>query len=83
MTKLPDGKELENCCRALGVDIEGEPRTRSSAGSNPRASDHELQRRLIEAKRSVRESRLWLIAVISAVASVCSAIAAIVAVVMN
>ncbi|WP_152909278.1 hypothetical protein [Mariprofundus ferrooxydans] len=43
-------------------------------------SEPELQRRVIEAERAERESRLWLIAVISSVASVFSAIAACIAV---
>jgi type IV secretory pathway component VirB8 len=42
-----------------------------------------LQRRVIEAERSHRESRLWLIAVISSIASVISAATAIVAVVLG
>jgi len=43
-------------------------------------SEPELQRRVIEAERAERESRLWLIAVISSVASVISALAACIAV---
>jgi hypothetical protein len=41
----------------------------------PRVSDPELQRRVIEAERSIRESKLWLIAMISAIASVLNAAA--------
>jgi len=63
----------------LGIDIEGPPRTQSSSGNSPRASDFELQRRLLEAERSARESRLWLLAFISAIASVLSAAVALVA----
>lgn len=38
--------------------------------------DEEVIRRIHEAARSIRESRLWLIALISAIASVFSALAA-------
>ena len=79
MSKLLQGAELEKRCIELGVNIEGPPRTQSSSGNSPRASDFELQRRLFEAERSSRESRLWLLALISAVASVLSAAVALVA----
>ncbi len=77
---LLTGAALENRARELGVDVEGEPRTQSSSGRAPRASDYELQRRVLEAERGIRESRLWLLAVISAIASVLSAAAAMIAV---
>ena len=76
MSKLPTGNELEARCQKLGVDITGEPRTQSASGSRPRASDFELQRRLIEAERSNREHKFWVVALVSAVASVVSALAA-------
>ena len=79
MSKLLQGAELEKRCIELGVNIEGPPRTQSSSGNSPRASDFELQRRLFEAERSSRESRLWLLALISAGASVLSAAVALVA----
>ena len=71
---------LESRARELGVDIEGDPRTHSSSGRAPRASDYELQRRVLEAERGIRDSRLWILAVISAIASVLSAAAAMIAV---
>ncbi len=80
MGSLLNGERLEIRCSELGIDIEGAEKTLSSSGRSVRASDHELQHRLIEVERSIRESRLWLIAVISSVASVCSALAAIIAV---
>ena len=46
-------------------------------------SEPELDRRIIEVERTQRESRLWIIAVISAIASVVSALAAWMAVVNN
>ena len=77
MTKrLLQGQELEQRARELGVDIQGSPRTGSLSGARPRAEDHELQQRVIDAERANRESRLWLLALISAVASVVSALAA-------
>ena len=78
---LLQGLDLEKQARELGVDIEGEPRTQSSSGKAPRAADYELQRRVLEAERGIRESRLWIIAVICAIASVLSAATAIIAVV--
>ncbi|MDE2135488.1 MAG: hypothetical protein KGJ49_12940 [Alphaproteobacteria bacterium] len=83
MAKILGGEELERRCRELGVDTQGTPRTQSSSGSSPRASDYELQRRLIEAERSIRENRLWLVALMSAIASVISAGAALFALYMS
>ena len=77
---LLHGEELESRAQALGVDVEGDPRPQSSSGRAPRAPDHELQRRVAEAERSIRESKLWLLALISAIASALSAAAAIIAV---
>jgi hypothetical protein len=76
MTVLLEGDELEKRARELGVDIGGDARTQSSSGRASRAPDFELQRRVIEAERRSRESRLWILAVISAVASVVSALTA-------
>lgn len=75
MTKLLEGKQLEDRARQLGIDVRGEHITESSIGRT-RACDYELQRRVIEAERATRESRLWILAVISALASVVSALAA-------
>ena len=74
--RLLTGQELEQRARELGVDIQGSPRTGSSSGARPRAEDNELQQRVMEAERANRESRLWLLALISALASVISALAA-------
>lgn len=83
MSTLPAGEELERRCQELGVDTTGEPRTQSVSGNRPRASDFELQRRLMEAERSARENKLWIVALLSAVASVVSAVAAWVAVMVG
>ena len=77
MRRLLQGDALEKRADELGVPKDG-PFTHSVA--TRRVSDVELQRRVIEAERSVRESKLWLIATISAIASVVSAVAAWVAV---
>jgi hypothetical protein len=80
MAKLLEGDQLEQRARELGVDIAGELRTQSSSGRASRASDFELQQRVLEAERGIRESRLWILALVSAIASVLSAITAIIAV---
>ena len=66
---LLTGDKLEKRCRELGIDIEGDLIFQSASGRRPRAADHELQRRVQEVERSIRESRLWLLAVLSAIAS--------------
>ncbi len=81
--KLLEGDGLEKRARKLGVDIQGDPITQSSSGRRQRASDYELQRRVLEAERAVRESRLWVLALIAAVASLVSAITTIIAVASN
>jgi hypothetical protein len=72
--KILTGDELEKEARELGVDIQGNPISHSISGSHIRAPDYELQRRVFEAKRSIRESRLWIIALISSIAAVLSAL---------
>ena len=76
MGKLLTGERLEQRARQLGIDIEGDLITTSASGRHRRAPDYELQRRIIEAERSRRESQLWLMALISALASVASAVVA-------
>jgi hypothetical protein len=83
MKKILEGDALEQRARQLGVDIQGESITQSSGGRHKRAGDYELQRRVIEAERSIRESRLWKLAFISAIASVVSAAAALLAVLLK
>ena len=80
MKKILEGDALEQRARQLGIDIQGDLITQSVSGRRTRAIDYELQRRVIEAERSIRESRLWKLALISAIASVASAIAALLAV---
>lgn len=52
------------------------------AGDGSKHLEDEVVRRIQEAARSIREARLWWIAVISAIASVVSALAAWTAVVV-
>jgi hypothetical protein len=80
MRKILEGDMLEQRARQLGVDIQGDAITHSSLGRHQRASDYELQKRVLEAERSIRESSLWKLALISAIASVASAMVALFAV---
>jgi hypothetical protein len=80
MSKLLEGDALEKRAQQLGLDIQGDYITQSVSGRHKRAPDSELQRRVIEAERAIRENRLWWIALISALASVISAATAIIAV---
>ncbi|MBU1110368.1 hypothetical protein KKB83_02030 [Patescibacteria group bacterium] len=80
MKKILQGELLVKRAKQLGIDIQGEPIYQSASGRKSIANEYELQRRVIEAERSIRESKLWLIALISAIASVASAIVALIAV---
>ena len=80
MKKILEGEALEQRARELGVDVQGGPITQSISGNHKRASDYELQKRVSEAERSIRESKLWKLALISAIASALSALAALLAV---
>jgi hypothetical protein len=77
MKRILEGDALEQRARELGVDTQGGPITQSISGRHKRADDYELQKRVLEAERSNRESRLWLIALVSAIASVVSALTAL------
>ena len=79
MGKLLQGDELERRAKEFGVDIQGDAILQSTSSRHARADDAELQRRVLEAERGIRESRLWVFAVLSAIASVISAVAAWVA----
>jgi hypothetical protein len=71
MGKLPkDEIELRKIANKLGVITHG------LADSKGHTDIAELQSRIINTKRSIREGRLWIIALVSATASVLSAIAA-------
>lgn len=77
MRKLPAGNELKQRCKDLGIDT---TKVVYQSGHSIEAGDEELQRRLIETERSIREHKLWIVALFSAIASMLSAVAAWVAV---
>ena len=83
MKKLPQGKALEKRCRELGIECSGLEIRENDSGENWKVYEFELQRKVIETERSIREHRLWIIALISAIASVVSAIIALVVVLAN
>ena len=80
---LPTGDALQARAKELGVIIASDqcilvPGT----GNVPHpVSEYELQRRVVEAERHLREHRLWVVALISAIASVASAVGAWLAVI--
>jgi len=82
MTKLLTGQELIDECEKRGIDVRGERVSFEDLKKPHRAqpTDYELQQRLIEYKRHLRESRMWMLALISALTSFASAIIALVAV---
>lgn len=75
--KLLTGDKLMARATELGVSTTKDITPRSNV------SDAELQRRVIEAERAIRENRLWKIALLSALASLVSAIASWMAVLRN
>lgn len=83
MRKLLVGDELRKRAEQLGVAMETDQSVVVPGHGNVSliAEDYELQRRVLEAERHIREHRLWLVAVISAIASLVSAVAAWLAVI--
>lgn len=75
--KLLIGNELIARATKLGVSTTNDTTVRNVV---PEA---ELQRRVIEAERAIRDKRLWIVALFSALASIVSAIAAWTAVLRN
>jgi hypothetical protein len=74
--KLPtDETEVLKLAEKLAVSTHGTLKTESGWSNIP-----ELQSRIINAQRAIREGRLWWVALISAFASMFSALAAWVAV---
>jgi membrane protein YqaA with SNARE-associated domain len=69
--KLPRGKELNEVAEKLGVSFH-------ESGLSPGGPENEaiMQARVLAAIRERRDSKTWLIAVISAIGSVFSAVAA-------
>lgn len=83
MKKLLVGDALRKRAEQLGVIMETDQSVVVPGRGNVPiiADDYELQRRVLEAERHLREHRLWLVAVFSAVASLVSAVAAWLAVI--
>lgn len=79
---LLTGEALIKRAQELGVNARtGETYNVSGQGTQFHlAPEHEIQRRVLDAERHIREHRLWLIALISAIASAVSAAVALVAV---
>ncbi len=82
MSKLLTGEALEQRCQRLGIDTLGDIQSAKEIHGRIRlrATDEQLQKRLLEYERSVRESRMWMLALVSSLASLCSAAVAVVAV---
>ena len=83
--KLLTGDALRVRAEELGVITSGDGLvTIPGKGTIPLpAPDYELQRRVLEAERHLREHRLWLVAMVSAVASAISAVAAWLAILLK
>ena len=69
MKKLPRGEKLEKLAEKYGI-------TNHSSATNTGTDDSILQERLIRYLESKRNSRMWVVALLSAIASVASALAA-------
>lgn len=80
MKKLLKGDQLKKRADELGIDTTGNAIRQSDSGEHWVVYEAELQHRIIDAERSIREHRLWIIALVSAIASVFSAATALVAI---
>lgn len=80
--RLLEGEALMKRAQELGVNTDsGNFVNIAGKGSVPLpAPEYEIQRRILEAERHIREHKLWVVALVSAIASVISAVAAWVAV---
>ena len=84
MKPLPQGDQLEQTRRELGIDtaVPARPDYPCSYETRIPCDEPELQRRLMEFHRNARESRLARIAAISVIAAVISTLASVVSVVV-
>ena len=74
---LLEGKALIERAERLGVSIgSGESHNSLRGGAEFQAAEYQIQQRVLEAERHLRESQLWRIAFASAIASIVSAVAA-------
>ena len=78
MKRMLSGEELLNRAEELGVSTRTEEYQRFGGviDIERKISEYELQQRVIETERHMRESKLWLVALVSALASLASALAA-------
>jgi hypothetical protein len=78
--QLLEGPDLIKRAKELGVVIDTgkESGVKFDDGEETmqRAPEYEIQRRVLEAERHVRDGRLWIVALVSAAASLVSAIGA-------
>jgi phage protein D len=78
MKQMPTGEALRARAKELGVVVESENIV-TVPGKGTIAlpvADYELQKRVLEAERHLREHRLWQLTLASAIASAVSAVAA-------
>jgi hypothetical protein len=78
---IPDSEQRKIALRTLAMELGCS--LSSTYTSNGKHLEEEIIRRIQEAARSIRESRLWVIAFISAIASFFSALAAWLAVILR
>jgi len=78
MKKLPRGADLWKKCDELGIICHY-----TSEKGDKTVPDLELQNKIIEMEKHIREEKLWIVALVSAIASVASAITALIAVLLN
>lgn len=76
--KLPTGNELRRKCEEIGISLI--PLSGEALSDHATISDWALQRRHLTFMREWRDSKLWIVALVSAVASAASALAAWIAV---
>jgi len=60
MKKLLEGKRLEDRAKELGCDMQGELITQSSSGRRQRASDYELQKRILKQRGQLENQSFGL-----------------------
>ncbi len=86
MKSIPSGHELIERAEQLGVSIYAND-ANVPIGTKPiiapAASEYEIQYRVMQAEKHLREHRLWMVALASAITALVSAVAAWAAVLVN
>ncbi len=80
MKKLLKGEKLQKRAEELGIECSGTEIRHINSGEHWSVYEADLQNKVMEVERHIREHRLWIIALISAIASVLSAITALIAI---